>query len=169
VSEHRYDRHAQRADYLRSAAGLALTAGPVLLARPAAPMMAFLGALAGLFAVYGARTWIRSATRITLDEEAISASGPHNATVRWRSLTRMKIDYYSTRRDRAKGWMQMRLEGDGATLRLDSSLDGFVEIARRAAREAADRGIALQPATRTNLAALGIGPDAPGRRTRNVE
>jgi hypothetical protein len=133
----------------------------VLLARPAAPMMAFLGALAGLFAVYGARTWIRSATRITLDEEEISASGPRKATLRWHELVRIKLNYYSTRRDRTKGWMQMKLEGDGETVRLDSSLEGFADIARRAAREAALRGIVLPPATRTNLAALGIGDMGP--------
>jgi hypothetical protein len=161
MSVHRYDRGALAADYARAAIGILLTAGPMLLARPAAPMMALLGGLAGLFALYGARTWIRSATRITLDEEGISASGPRRATLRWQALARIKLNYYSTRRDRTKGWMQMKLEGEGETVRLDSSLEGFVEIARRAAREAALRRVELPPATRTNLAALGIGDGRP--------
>jgi hypothetical protein len=157
VSVHRYERRALLSDYVRSAVGVLLTAGPLLLARPAAPMMAVLGVLAGLFALYGARTWIKSATRITLDETGIRAAGPRSAMVRWGGLERIRIDYYSTRRDRTKGWMQMKLVGDGGTLRLDSSLEGFAEIAGRAAREATRLGIALPAATRTNLAALGFG------------
>ncbi len=164
MSEHRYERRSLYADYVRAAVGMVLTGGPLLLARPAAPMMAILAGLAGLFALYGVRTSLRGATRITLDETGVSAAGPRRVTVRWNDLARLRVDYFSTRRDRTKGWMQMKLAGDEGTIRLDSSLEGFAEIARRAARAATERGIALPPATRTNLAALGVGPDAPRMR-----
>ena len=67
----------------------------------------------------------------------------------------MSVDYYSTRRDGSKGWMQMRISGGGTSVRLDSTLDGFAQVVRRAASEAEKRGIALPPATQANLAALG--------------
>jgi hypothetical protein len=54
--------------------------------------------------------------------------------------------------------MQMNLRDDGTTLSIDSSLDGFSEIAARAARAAAERGLDLHPATRSNLALLGLDP-----------
>jgi hypothetical protein len=119
-------------------------------------MMALLGAFAALFAAYGAHTALRSVTRIVVSEDAISATGPRSATVRWRELERMRLDYYSTRRDGAKGWMQMRLGGGGEKLRIDSTIDGFAAIAARAARAAAERELALAPATLANLASLGI-------------
>jgi hypothetical protein len=132
----------------------------MLLAHPAPLMMFVLGVLALLFGAYGARACVRVATRITVDEQGVSASGPRRATVRWESLERMRLDHYSTRRDGTRGWMQMKLKGDGAGLSVESSLDGFSEIAARAARAAAERGIELAPATRSNLAALGIRPGA---------
>jgi hypothetical protein len=128
----------------------------MLFAAPGAPMMAVLGALAAIFAAHGARTWVRSATRITVDDEGIAAHGPRNASVRWSGLERMSVDYYSTRRDGSKGWMQMRISGEGTSLRLDSTLDGFAQVVRRAASEAAKRGITLPAATHANLAALGM-------------
>jgi hypothetical protein len=51
--------------------------------------------------------------------------------------------------------MQMRLAAGGTSVKLDSTLDGFALVARRAANEAAKRGIALPPATQANLVALG--------------
>jgi hypothetical protein len=127
----------------------------MLFAAPGTLMMAVLGVLAAIFAIHGARTWLRSATRIVVDDDGIAAHGPRNALVRWSRLESMSVDYYSTRRDGSKGWMQMRISGGGASVRLDSTLEGFAQVARRAASEAEKRGIALPPATQANLAALG--------------
>jgi hypothetical protein len=118
-------------------------------------MMAVLGTLAALFAVHGARTWVKSATRIEVGDEGIAVRGPRNAALRWDGLRQMRLTYYSTRRDGSKGWMQMKLQGAETTVRIDSTLDGFAALARRAAAEAAKRGVELPPATQANLAALG--------------
>jgi hypothetical protein len=118
-------------------------------------MMAVLGALAALFAAHGARTWVKSATRIAVDDEGIAVRGPRHARLRWDGLRQVSLTYYSTRRDGSKGWMQMKLKGEETTLRIDSTLDGFAALARRAAAEAAKRGVDLPPATQANLAALG--------------
>jgi hypothetical protein len=118
-------------------------------------MMAVLGALAALFAAHGARTWVKSATRIAVDDEGIAVRGPQNAKLRWDGLRNMRLTYYSTRRDGSKGWMQMKLKGEDTILRIDSTLGGFATVARRAAAEAVKRGVDLPPATQANLAALG--------------
>jgi hypothetical protein len=118
-------------------------------------MMAVLGVLAALFAAHGARTWVKSATRIAVGDEGIAVRGLRNASLRWDGLRQLSLTYYSTRRDGSKGWMQMKLKGKETTLRIDSTLDGFTSLARRAAAEAAKRGVDLPPATQANLAALG--------------
>ena len=140
---------------MRSVTGLTVTLGPMLLAQPATPMMLVLGALAAVFGAHGVRTWLKSATRIVVDDEGIAVRGPRNAKLRWGGLRQMSLDYYSTRRDGAKGWMQMTLKGEGARLRIDSTLDGFAALARLAATEAAKRGVELPHATQANLTALG--------------
>jgi hypothetical protein len=106
VNEHRYSRQALNGDLVRSVTGLVFALGPMLLAQPGAPMMAILGALAAVFAAHGARTWIKSATRIIVDDEGISARGPRNATVRWSHITRRSSTIIQ-RGGGSQGWMQM--------------------------------------------------------------
>ena len=155
VSEHRYARTALTGDFVRSVTGLAITLGPMLLAQPGTLMMAVLGVLAALFAAHGTRTWAKSATRIEIGEEGIAVHGPRNAMLRWDGLRQMSLTYYSTRRDGSRGWMQMKLKGADATLRIDSTLEDFPAFVRRAATEAVKRGLELPHATQANLAALG--------------
>jgi hypothetical protein len=52
--------------------------------------------------------------------------------------------------------MQLRLAGNGGTLRIESTLDGFDVIARKAIRAAAANGIELGRTTRANLRLLGL-------------
>ena len=79
----------------------------------------------------------------------------------WAELTRCTLGYYSTRRNREGGWMQLTLACGGRRLRIDSQIEGFETILRRVARAAAERGIALDRTTVENLRALGISAGAP--------
>ena len=59
--------------------------------------------------------------------------------------------------------MQLMLKGEGgpdsATIRIDSTLDGFSEIARQVAAIARTQRIPLSESTRNNFGALGIPVD----------
>ena len=57
--------------------------------------------------------------------------------------------------------MQLRLRDAQHTIRIDSELDGFVELLRAAAPEALRRGAELDATTRANLDAVGIALAAP--------
>ena len=63
----------------------------------------------------------------------------------------MKLAYYSTRRDRRAGWMQLQLVASGIKVSLDSRIAGFDQVVRRAADAATARGIELNEATVANL------------------
>ncbi|MFQ5984172.1 MAG: hypothetical protein ACE5LL_01490 [Alphaproteobacteria bacterium] len=157
TSRHRYPVRALAADYARAALGLALTAGPLVLVEPAPGMAYILGGLGTLFFLYGVRTVLRHVTRIQLFEEEIRAVSLWPVVVRWQDLSGMSLAYYSTRRDRSQGWMQLRLKGGGRTLGLDSTIEGFEDIADRAFRAARGNRVELNGRTLENLAALGIG------------
>lgn len=147
-------------DYAGAALGLAVCMVPLASARPAAPVAWLLAAAAVLFLVYFGRTVCRQLTHIELDEAGIRirglAAGPAGAAIRWDELRALRLDYYSTRRDREGGWMQLRLRDAKRTIRIDSDLEGFAGLAGRAAEEAARRGLALDAATAANLEALGL-------------
>jgi hypothetical protein len=159
-TRYRYPRRALWLAYAGSTAGVAATLALLGFAQLAAPVAWVATAVAALFLVYFARTVCRQLTHFELDETGIRAVGPAagllSAAIRWEELRSLRLDYYSTRRDREEGWMQLKLSDAQHTLRIDSELDGFAELARAAARAAAARGLALEASTLSNLEALRV-------------
>jgi hypothetical protein len=142
-------------DYAGSTIGSALALGPLAFVHPAGPVAWVLAAAGALFLVYFVRTVGRQLIHIKLDETAIRVGGPFGVIIRWEELCSLGLDYYSTRRDREGGWMQLRLRDARHTIRLDSDLEGFVDLVRAASAEALRRGLSLDESTRSNLRALG--------------
>jgi hypothetical protein len=58
--------------------------------------------------------------------------------------------------------MQLEIGAGRARVKLDSRIDGFDRLVRRAAKVADARGVALDDATAANLQALGIRLPEPG-------
>ena len=158
-SRHRYPARAVLLDYLYSGLGLLFTLGPLGLAASAGPAAWVLGGLGALFAVYGVRTVLRHRTCLRLSEEKLVVEGLLRRHLRWDELTRCTLGYYSTRRNRDRGWMQLTLKTGRRSLTIDSQIEGFDRIVRRAVHAAAGCGIALDHATQENLRALGIVAD----------
>jgi hypothetical protein len=156
MSEHRYPTDALIGDYARAGAGLALVGAPLALLPLNLYVEGVLGALAALFGAFGAMTAMRHVRRIEVGEEGIAAQGPFPVRLAWDALDGVALRYFATRRDGAKGWMELRLSGAGRRLLLDSRIDGFADIAARSARIAQRKHLSITPATAQNFAALGI-------------
>ncbi len=160
TSSRRYSWRSLLPDYAGSAVGLAVTVAPLALAQPAAAAGWVLAAAAALFLVYFVRTVCRQLTHIELDETGIRVGGPAlgllSAAIRWEDLRSLRLDYYSTRRDSERGWMQLRLRDARRTIRIDSELDDFVGLVRVAVLEARRRDIDMDEPTRANLDMLGL-------------
>jgi hypothetical protein len=156
MSRHRYPFAALAADYGRATAGLALTAGPIVLADAAPVVVYILAALASLFALYGLRTILHHLSSVEISDEAIEMTGPAGGMLRWRDLNAMTLKYYSTKKDRQGGWMQLKLSGSGRTIKLDSTIGDFPRIVGRALFAARANSIALGDSTTINLTALGL-------------
>lgn len=162
TGRYRYRTKDLFGDYARAGAGALICLAPVVFVGSNGVTLA-LAAVGLLFVVFGLRTALRQATEIVLDEQGIAAEGPLRRRIEWKGLQRVKLSYYATRRDRQGGWMHMTLGGaGGGTIRLDSALEAFDDIARRAARAATENGAELSETTRANFAALDITlPEAP--------
>ncbi|MFI5023349.1 MAG: hypothetical protein ACHQRJ_17085 [Alphaproteobacteria bacterium] len=160
MSIHRYPRAALRGDYLRAGIGLVLTGGLAALAGGQPVATGVLGGAALLFLAFALRTWLRQRTIIEIIDDGISTSGGRSVNLTWRDLSAFKLRYYATKRDRTGGWMQLTLAAGRKRLSLESSLDGFVEVTRRAALAATANGVRLDAPTRNNLLALGVAPPA---------
>jgi hypothetical protein len=95
---------------------------------------------------------------VETDEQKVMVHGLWKGELAWSELQEVKLNYYSTKRDRSQGWMQLVLRGPEGRLRFDSTLDGFPEVARRAYQTARAKGLELSEASISNFAALGFKP-----------
>ena len=183
MTRHHYPIGTLSSDYMRVAVGLALTLGPLLLLELAVPIAWLLAALAILFVWFGLRTGLRQLSAVELSPQGIAIRGPFGRQLAWDELAHMKLAYYAPRgwgsprrRDRhhersgerherdegQRGWLQLTLQGPrGRPLRIESTLEGFDQVLRRAMAAAVRRQIELDPTTTANLSALGVDRDGP--------
>jgi hypothetical protein len=153
----RYPRETLWADYVRASIGVLLCGLPLLLIYVNQWLGFFLAAGFVLFALFLVRTALRHRTRYLLGADTLCADGPAGGIVEWRRLDRLKLSYFSTKRDRSDGWMQLSVGSTGGrTVKIDSSLEGFHDVVERAAHAAGEAGLTLSEATRANLKAMGI-------------
>lgn len=184
MSRHHYPIATLSSDYLRVAVGLALTLGPLLLLELATPIAWLLTALAILFLWFGLRTGLRQLSAVEVSPQGIAVRGPFGRQLAWDELAHMKLAYYAPRvwgsprrRDRhhergverqerdqgQRGWLQLTLQGPrGRRVRVESTLEGFDQVLRRAMAAAARKQLELDPTTTANLSALGLDRDDPG-------
>ena len=159
MTQYRHDFGSLRGDYLRTVLGLALTLGPLVFMPVHAVLAWVLGALAWLMAIHGVRTVWRHLAAVECGDDVLVLRAPVTRRLAWSDIGKLRLRYFSTRRDRDRGWMQLVLSGNGVTLRIDSTLPGFEEIVRRAAAAAATAELPLSSATRRNLESLGLRAD----------
>lgn len=153
----RYPQQTLTADYLRAAAGVVLCGAPLLLLEVNRWMALVLVLGFLLFAVFLVRTALRQHTRYLLGNDTLCADGPAGTLVEWGRIDRLKLSYFSTKRDRSDGWMQLSVGSTGGRLiKVDSALEGFHDIVERAAQAAEATGAPLSDATRANLRSMGI-------------
>ena len=153
----RYPPQTLWADYIRASAGMLLCALPLLFLEVNRWLGLVLLAGLVLFAVFLARTALRHRTRYLLAADTLCADGPAGAVVEWNRLDRLKLSYFSTKRDRSSGWMQLTLgSAGGRAVKINSTLDCFHDVVERAAEAASETHLPLSRATRANLRAMGI-------------
>jgi len=74
----------------------------------------------------------------------------------WSELCGLRLDHYTTRSDRSGGWMHLVIRGARGTIRIDSAVEGFAELAAAAYGGAQRRGHVLDERTQRNFRGLGI-------------
>ena len=160
MTEHRYPVSAMVSDYMVSGAGLALSFPPLVMFELPAVTAGVLGLMSLGFVIHGLGVVRRQRIRVETDEDGLWFSPPRRG-IAWNEITRFGLAYFSTRRDGARGWMELKVASPAATLRVDSRLERFNELVGRVRTAALHRGVELDPTTRANLEALGMSAGEP--------
>lgn len=159
----RYPLRSLIGDYLRAGIGLLVGLGVLASTPDSVTVNVIFAALTALFLGFAYRTLQRHLLQIAVSNEEICSSGISTRELPWRMLGEIKLRYYGTRRQRHReaggGFMQLTLKGAGASLTLESSIEGFEYIAWRAAKAARENGVGLDPTSAGNLLELGIDAD----------
>ncbi len=165
-TEHKYPLSYLLGDYASAAFGVAIMILLFTLASFHYLVLLFMLALTAVFLIFGARTYIRHNTVIKVDDVGVRAVGLLPKQMPWAEISELDLRYFSTRRDRRRGWMQLRLKSGKKVLRIESQIDDFESVARRAYDKCAAEGAAMNVATMANLKSMGIGPqdDLPPAR-----
>ncbi|MBI1210243.1 MAG: hypothetical protein GC190_02170 [Alphaproteobacteria bacterium] len=160
----RWPHSAIVADYWRSGTGFALSAIFLVLVPPPAIASVFFLALTAIFGLYLAQTILRSRTTLVLGPDGLTISGILGTdTIRWDALDQFALRYYTLRRDKEAGWMDLKLAGGGTKVALDDRFDGFRPILERAWEAARTRDLGISSSTYANLTAAGLLPKSPSR------
>jgi hypothetical protein len=162
---HKYRRGALLGDYVRAGVGALLTGVPMLFVGGSPATLIILGGLTALFVLFGLRTLIRHSTVVALSPVGVRVQSVlGGGEIAWQELAQLKLGYYTTRRDRQGGWMQLSLRGGGRHFKFDSSLEGFDHVVRQAVNAADANGIELSDATLANLGSMDITPPSGAKR-----
>lgn len=161
MTSHRYSPRALNADLLRAGIGLVCCLVPLAFVDFGAVVTLIFAIPAALFAIFGLRTWRNRAITVRVDADGISTEGPGATSIAWRDLASLKLSYFSTRRDRESGWMQLKLRAQTGAIALNSSLENFDTVCRATFEAARSFDIEMSDASARNFAALGLGAIAP--------
>jgi len=168
TGRYRYLLQSLAGDYVRAFAGITLSAWPLLAVNAGPIVTALLGALLLLFSVFAARTVLRHATVIEMTPAGIASVGPTQRRLGWEGIKTVQLSYFSTWRDKSKGWMQLKLTDGEGTLRIDSNLNGFDEVAAAVAECAARNDALMNDVTIGNFGAMGITVSGSGDSTAKL-
>jgi hypothetical protein len=164
MTHHRYAWQSLLPDYLRGMGGFGLAAAGVIFLHPVPIGLWLLFGLAFLFLAFALRTGLRQFSTVDVSREALMRRGPFATVIFWREIRALDLRYYSTKRDKSHGWMQLTVRGPGRRrIAFDQTIGDFCGLAARIAAEAEARGVSLSETSRANLLALGIRPVRPER------
>lgn len=155
---YRYPLAKLTPDYLRAGIGIAVVGLPLATMELPGVVSAVLACLLVLFLAFALQNLLQHFCRVEMSETSL-VMRPWGTRIDWRELTRLRLAWFTVRRGGKQGWMELKMRAGRARVRLDSRLDGFDEVARRAVAAAQERELDLDPVTLANLRTLDLVPE----------
>ena len=152
---YRYPPAKLAPDYVRAGVGIAVVGLPLVTMELPGVVYAVLACLTVLFAAFALQNLLQQLCRVEMSESTL-VMRPWDTRIHWHELTRLRLAWFTVRRGGKQGWMELKLRSGRTRIRLDSRLDGFDEVMRRAVNAANEQGLDLDPVTLANLRTLDL-------------
>jgi hypothetical protein len=143
-------------DYIRAAIGVLFFGMPLYFVKDSPILSTILTGILLVFIGFAAKIALRQLTIIETEEEGIIANGPLGRRIAWRDINKVALKFYSTRRDKNEGWMQLTLYSATEKMTLESSLDGFNDVADAVVQAGFRNNAEMDETTMENIASMGI-------------
>ena len=162
MKEYQYEPGMIRKDLLLALAGAVLVAIPLVQVWQSWVGLIILLPLFVLISVFGLRAWRRGRVVVRSDETGIHVSegGERSRFIEWQELRELRVRYYGARKAQDEGgrhYLEMCLTGgQRQRIRIESSLDGFLELLTEIVEIAHQRGLKFDDITRDNLRSMGL-------------
>lgn len=156
---YRYPPAKLAPDFLRAGVGIAVVGLPLVAMELPDVVRGVLACLLVLFLAFALQNLLQQLCRVEMSETTL-VMRPWGTRIDWHELTRLRLAWFTVRRGGKQGWMELKVRAGRSRLRLDSRLEGFDEVARRAVAAAHERGLDLDPVTLANLRTLDLSPDS---------
>ena len=159
---YRYPISELRGDYIRAVAGM-LFFGMFLFSASSVPVMFFIiGSIFLLFLGFAVQTWSRHSTVIRIEPHGLRFYSLRRREIAWDDLSSAKLRFFTVKRDRDAGWMELTLFKGKNKTKIDSRLEGFNDIAAAVANKIEEKGVTIDENSVENFNALGIITKSPG-------
>lgn len=142
------------ADYARAVVGLGVCAVPFLMGIHRTLVTYMFAVLICLFVGYGARTVLRHFTRFEVGDEGLAVNLPKRRGFAWKDVDFVRLRFYSLKRDRKRGWLQLVIGAGATRISMESTIAGFRDVLDQAVAAAGRNGIVLDETTAANLESL---------------
>lgn len=145
-------------DYLRSMLGLTVCGFLIIVSGVHIVVLYILGMLILLFVTYAIRTVCRHFTSISFDRDCLQVYiGVWLwREIKWSRVAGIKMRYFSTRRDKTGGWLQLIVLDGDTKISFDSHLENFAVFAERALSIAVEKKLSLNPTTLENFKSINL-------------
>ena len=159
MSVHTYPLYTVLGDYIRAILGVGVSTVPLFIITGKPLVTYAFWALIVVFVLYGLRSLGRHCTRIETTDDGVAASSLFRHHFAWSELSKLRLKYFSTRRDKTGGWMQLEMTGNGRRIAVNSTISDFADMLARATDAAKANGIDIDEASLANIASINVRVD----------
>ena len=155
---HKYRISFLLTNYIKASIGIFVSVFPIFILEAAGIIKYFFVLIFAIFILLLIKTIFNQLVTVFISNDSIEIIEffIKKRKIKWDKVNNFELQYYSTRQDKEKGWMQLKVSDKKNTITIHSAISNFEVIAKKTAYVASKNDITLTNRTVINYKAIGI-------------